>query len=302
MKCPVCLNLSASEEEIENAPRLILKVNCFRCGEYKANASFLHSSPENPTPEEIAKASGWVYNNPGIILDEACWNQIASKNNPSVGEKSDLLLLYLTKKFPKPNQELAFQACGQELSCCYAIDKDEASYIFSRYLKDYKHYISNPQHGGQPFVISPAGWDHIHELSRINSDSKKAFCAMWFDDSVKPLWATSISPAISELGYDPIRIDERQHNNKIDDEIITAIKKSRFIVADFSGNRGGVYFEAGYALGLNIPVIWMVRKKDLKKIHFDNRQYNFLVWEPNNLADLKQKLKARIEATVGLPK
>jgi len=34
----------------------------------------------------------------------------------------------------------------------------------------------------------------------------------------------------------------------------------RFIVADFTGQRGGVYFEAGYALGLRKPVIWTCKR------------------------------------------
>lgn len=38
--------------------------------------------------------------------------------------------------------------------------------------------------------------------------------------------------------------------NRIDDEIIGRIRASRFIVADFTGHRPGVYFEAGMMLGL----------------------------------------------------
>ena len=68
------------------------------------------------------------------------------------------------------------------------------------------------------------------------------------------------------------------------------------MVADFTGNRGGVYFEAGFALGLGIPVIWMVRNDYLEEIHFDTRQYNHIVYETE--VDLKQQLKYRIQATI----
>jgi nucleoside 2-deoxyribosyltransferase len=77
------------------------------------------------------------------------------------------------------------------------------------------------------------------------------------------------------------------------------IRRSRFVVADFTGQRGGVYFEAGFALGLGHPVIWTVRSDDLTAVHFDNRQYNFLQWKDDNLDDLCQRLQYRIEATVG---
>ena len=83
----------------------------------------------------------------------------------------------------------------------------------------------------------------------------------------------------------PVRIDQQEHNNKIDDEIIAEIRRSRFVVADFTqgekGARGGVYYEAGFAQGLGIEVIFTCRKDvlDNNDIHFDTRQYNHIGWE-----------------------
>jgi nucleoside 2-deoxyribosyltransferase len=121
---------------------------------------------------------------------------------------------------------------------------------------------------------------------------------MWFYKDLNALSKT-ISKAIDKAGYKPLRMDELQHNNKIDDEIIAQIRNSKFVVADFTGRRGGVYFEAGFALGLGIPVIWVCREKELKRIHFDNRQYNFILWDEKNLHELEVKLINRIEATIG---
>jgi nucleoside 2-deoxyribosyltransferase len=87
--------------------------------------------------------------------------------------------------------------------------------------------------------------------------------------------------------------------DKIDDEIVAGIRRSRFLVADFTGHRGGVYFEAGLATGLGLPVIWLCRKDELEKTHFDTRQYNFIVWESDKLDELSTALKNRIEATIG---
>ena len=54
------------------------------------------------------------------------------------------------------------------------------------------------------------------------------------------------------------------------------------MVADFTygddGERGGVYYEAGFAHGLNIPVFFTCQKGFLEKIHFDTRQYNHIEW------------------------
>lgn len=52
-------------------------------------------------------------------------------------------------------------------------------------------------------------------------------------------------------------------------------------------------------MGLGLPVIWTVRENDLDKVHFDNRQYNFILWSENDLADFSYRLQLRIEATIG---
>ncbi len=101
---------------------------------------------------------------------------------------------------------------------------------------------------------------------------------------------------MESTGFTPIRIDLVQHNDKIDDRIVAEIRRSGILVADFTGNRGGVYFEAGFAMGLRIPVIWTCMEDNLNQVHFDTRQYNFIVW--SNAEDLKEKLEARIAATI----
>ena len=79
--------------------------------------------------------------------------------------------------------------------------------------------------------------------------------------------------------------------------MIAQIRSASFVVADFTGHRGGVYFEAGFALGLDLPVIWTCKKDDMKDLHFDIRQYNTIDWETPE--DLARRLQHRIEATVG---
>ena len=70
-------------------------------------------------------------------------------------------------------------------------------------------------------------------------------------------------------------------------------------MADFTGHRGGVYFEAGFALGLGLQVIWTVRKDALEGSHFDTRQFNFIQWEDGKLPEFRAALQNRIEATIG---
>ena len=120
---------------------------------------------------------------------------------------------------------------------------------------------------------------------------------MWFDHSMNNVWENGFKPGIEATGIKPMRVDLKEHNEKICDVIISEIRKSSFLVADFSGNRGGVYFEAGFAKGLGIPVIFTCQAGEWEKqLHFDTRQYNHIIWDDPE--DLKQKLENRIRATI----
>jgi hypothetical protein len=70
------------------------------------------------------------------------------------------------------------------------------------------------------------------------------------------------------------------------------------LIADFSGLRSGVFYEAGFAKGLGREVVFTVREADVEKLkeHFDTRQYNHIVYDSPE--DLRKKLYNRIGATI----
>ena len=151
-------------------------------------------------------------------------------------------------------------------------------------------------------TVSVDGYSRIADQV-TNLDSSQAFVAMWFDDRMKDVYDNGIRPAIEEAGYSSLRIDEKPDVDKIDDEIIAEIRRSRFVVADFThgddGARGGVYFEAGFAFGLDIPVIYTCLEDIVDKLHFDTRQYAHILWSKENTDQLRAKLRNRILARMG---
>jgi len=147
------------------------------------------------------------------------------------------------------------------------------------------------------FEITAAGWDFIEEHERPSVITDQVFVAMSFLPDLKPAWESGIKPALKKAGYRPYRVDAEPHIERIDTKIITEIKNSRFLVADVTKQRPGVYFEAGYALGLGLPVFWCVRSDDLKNVHFDTRQYNHIIWE--NEQDLADQLHLFVTAILG---
>ena len=153
-----------------------------------------------------------------------------------------------------------------------------------------------------PKIINLAARIHVEEQLGEQGRGRQGFVAMWFDDSMLEAYERGIEPAIGDAGYEPVRIDRQEFLGKVDDEIVAEIRKSRFVVADFTaskkaGARGGVYYEAGFAQGLGIDVIHTCRRDRMQAVHFDTNHFNHITWETPE--DLRTKLHRRIEATLG---
>ena len=146
-----------------------------------------------------------------------------------------------------------------------------------------------------------AGYQRVAELEAPNSDSRQVFIAMWFDKSVTAL-REAIKDTTREIRYEPFVVDEDDDPDvrKICDKIEAEIRRSRLVVADFThspktGARGSVYFEAGLARGLDIPVIWTCHEDQIDVLHFDTRQYPHIPWHEDRLSEFQDKLKYRIQ-------
>ena len=150
-------------------------------------------------------------------------------------------------------------------------------------------------------VVTVAGYNHVAEQS-VAFDSSQVFVAMWFDPEVKQIYDQGIAPAVEAAGYTPFRIDQGNFLGKIDDQILAEIRRSRFLIADMThgdkGARGGVYFEAGFALGLGLPVIYTCRSDMYDELHFDTRQYPHIEWTNDTIESFRQNLENRIRASI----
>lgn len=150
----------------------------------------------------------------------------------------------------------------------------------------------------QRVCLESAGWDRVADLEDQGrlAGCKQAFIAMSFHPDLNEVWESGLQQGVNEAGFAPVRIDMEEHNDYIPDKIIAEIRRSRFLVADVTGQKHGVYFEAGFALGLGIPVIWTCRKDEIDDCHFDTKQISHILWETPE--ELKEKLVNRIRATI----
>lgn len=218
----------------------------------------------------------------------------------TVSERLDRAMKNLHQLSPRPG--VGIKLNGQkDYPVLFA--EDEGAFRFLRSALREEGFIDIENTMPLPTItLTVHGWNRIAELERqrTGKDSTQAFVAMWFGNELDKAYEEGFGKAIKEGGYKPLRIDLKEHNGKICDAIIAEIRKSRFVVADMTKYRSGVFFEAGYALGLGLPVIWTCREDHKNELsqHFDTRQYNHILWTDE--ADLFKKLRQRIEATIPL--
>lgn len=140
-------------------------------------------------------------------------------------------------------------------------------------------------------------------------DHLRCFVAMRFDEpQTDTVYDKLIQPALREQGIEPIRIDRVEHNDNIDVRIIQEIEGCDLALADLTFARPSVYFEAGYAAGRSVPVIYTCRKDHFKpqtedthgilRVHFDLQMKNIIPWSDESDVRFAKRLAARIKKVV----
>ena len=293
-RCPIC-DTTAQEVGSDDGDNRILW-DCARCGKYWLFGSG-RSPVLNSDPEGRAKISGFVYDQNGIGLEpeltRKSLEQMMSRPLPSVGERAERLLTEVVRCQKKLGDHVDMYM-PEWIAATYSLDEYELEFLV-RMLSE-RRFIKLLSEAGECEIL-PDGHIEADKINRKITQSDKGFVAMWFDSFLIPAYEQGFERGIMRAGYDPVVMNRVEHVNRIDDEIIARVKTSLFVVADFTGHRGGVYFEAGFALGLGLPVIWTCRKDDMENLHFDIRQYNTIDWD--DYGDLASRLQYRIEATVG---
>ena len=150
---------------------------------------------------------------------------------------------------------------------------------------------------------------YVDEHTRRESLSQQGFIALWFDEAVREKIAPALEGAIHDAGYTPLRIDSDPHTSSIPDQVVHQLRQSRFVVADLTGRllgdsdelgRRNVYYEAGFAAGADLEVIFTCRADcyDEKKVASDIRHFHVVLWDDENLESFRQELQGRILARV----
>ena len=241
-------------------------------------------------------------------------SSVRRKGRLPVHERANKLLWLVANETQNIGDEIGFQpwlfsdpisqhSSINLMACAWS---ESYSWEEVKYLLDYlvqQGLLQQKTISGAPlpdYMVTVEGYAELARQATA-TDSAKAFVAMWFHDSMNDAYCQGFETAIKDAGYEPVRIDNVEHAGQIEDAIIAEIRKSRFVIVDLTqgddGARGGVYYEAGFAHGLGLTVIFTRREDKFSLVHFDANHQAHILW--SSYEDLRTKLRNRIEAVVG---
>lgn len=335
--CPICKE-EATVQDSQNG-YFALFVNCKSCGRYFIESdSYSLSNDSVVIPAKERSCLFWymnhVFHTPEATAEQTLFphfhkndtwgksitieendHQIIHIDNVleyfpcNFSERIDGMILNLSSRCKDVGGEIKFMDAKGANNHFLWLDTfivTESTEGANKQLKDYLVlleqlgflYCQNKNDTLKTYKLTAKGWMRVQELQNSVQTKKQCFVAMWFDPCMQQA-REMIIKAIQDSGYSPMIIDIKEHNNQIVPEIFYEIKQSRFVIADLTGQRNGVYYEAGYAEALGKPVILMCRAETdtHEKPHFDVAQKNTIFWIDEN--DAYNRLIKRIRATVG---
>ncbi len=275
----------------------------------------------NHTNSDFVESNKYILQ--GLILNDKLGTEFYSVKTSPVLDNEKLEAIIRNAIVPKTPEEkiahlLVYLHSLQEYEGSYInfSDKEDRQNLAKRlYFKNYDEMVfylftlksqglidgidvsSKDGRGLSGIQITFKGLSKVIEINESGVKSDKCFVAMSFSKELNNT-RQAIKAAIKEAGFKPILIDEIHFDSDvtINDALIAEIKKSRFLVADFTQHKHGVYFEAGFALGLKRPVIYLCREEDFLNTHFDTNHYPHIIY--TNEDELQQKLRIKIEAWI----
>lgn len=221
-----------------------------------------------------------------------------------VPETLDRALLNISRAYPEPGQIFAPEPKTWNLF--HANDERQCKYYADCLLKQgliQERGIALPDR-----EISALGWARVRDLNSVlGSRSNPAFVAMWFEDDptltkigepMSRVYHDAIKLGIEDSGYVAHREDIGAKGlDFIMDSVVANIRRAPFVVADFTGNRAGVYFEAGLARGFGSKVIHACHEAHAADLHFDVKQLRTIIWR--DFDALRKGIHASILANIG---
>lgn len=314
MECPICgryiLHSASALKRYEKNSEIKQKIKLYLFYHKNENYKFIGTDDEF---EDIRLCGSREIEK--LKVKHITLEQIQNWYPKTFAEKTDKILLYLAQRSNYDGEDIKLSKKEATLlffmynDPCFNNDWDfEFKYYLNFFAKngyfdgfediDLLEYVDaiDDTENSIAITLSPKALERVYELQKTQANNKKVFVAMKFGAETDAL-RVKIKEGIVNAEFEPIIMDEIEHNHQIVPEMLYQIKNSRFVIAELSHHNNGAYYEAGYALGMGKEVIHICKKDELKSgLHFDVAQVNTIVYE--NIDELPNRIFKRIKATI----
>lgn len=273
-------------------------IDCVKCGRYRlmGTAARLLQKGYRSEGKNVAVLSHFVRKSDQpekrVRVDPYLLDRLKSELLPTPKERADNLILSIGKRstlnpghWHKVNYEIEAAVIG-------AIDEQDAVYIAEQMQsKGYLIFNGNPVQT----KLTMDGWEVFEQITRATRETRLAFMAMPFkDELIARIFEEHFKPAVAETGFDLRKLNDEEKAGLIDDRLRVEIRRSRFLISELTGHNEGAYWEAGFAEGLGLPVIYTCEKSEFEKTHFDTNHLTTVIWEEDKLNVACARLKGII--------
>jgi hypothetical protein len=205
--CPACTNFTITREAIEEA-RAKKKL-------YLLSAYFRQLPADDVMAGSLIGLQDWE----GLV---------ASIMPPDVMELFDDALVRICRSCPGLGQASSFEYMVDWP--LLKVDSPGAALFVVNALLEAGFLLRAREGVGAYFPLTPTwkAYERLKQLESSGHSSERAFVAMSFDPKQDIVYDQIIRAAILAAGYFPVRVDRVTHNEKIDDFIISEIRRCRF--------------------------------------------------------------------------
>lgn len=113
---------------------------------------------------------------------------------------------------------------------------------------------------------------------KVKSQQPICFVVMQFTDEYNALYSDVIRPTCEEFGYKVVRADDFYNSGLIIEDITRSIREATVVIADVTPNNPNVFYEVGFAHGIDKPTFLLGDRKR-EKLPFDISGFRTLFYD-----------------------
>lgn len=184
-------------------------------------------------------------------------------------DKGNRLLQYLYRHCDGPGEPVVIHPLARSYNLTYSPNLQELVYLIDR-LQSENLLIRE----GMNFTLTSMGWEQAAATAG-GRPLQQCLVLLPDDEELRAEWQDKLWAKIEQHGYLLRLLDGRNEAANS----LEPVADSKLVIADLTGQSAEVYLAAGYALGLNIPVIWTVRSSEADGLRVHFQEIRPLVWD-----------------------